>query len=206
MEFDEFDYKYSLIMLGDSSVGKTTIATSFKTGSLMEKSTQSTVGIDFWTKVVNVNGVRIQTLIYDTSGQERFRSITKGYIKKGEGVLILYDITNKQSFKAVKLWINQIREYGQEHACILVVGNKSDLKESRKVTYEEGESLAESYGVHFMETSSKDMESIDQAFEVVIKQVYFTGKEREKNSKVTNRGSKTLRHEETKRKSDCICK
>jgi small GTP-binding protein len=95
MEDEEFEEKCSIIMLGDAGVGKSCISVTYKSGESLNKNVDATIGIDLWTKIARINDTYIKAIIYDTSGQERFRSIPKSYIRKGDGIVIVYDITNK---------------------------------------------------------------------------------------------------------------
>ncbi|CAI2365762.1 unnamed protein product [Moneuplotes crassus] len=110
MELDgeSYEEKVSIIMLGDAGVGKSCISVTFKSGEGAADKVNTTIGIDLWTKVVDIDDKKLKAVIYDTSGQERFRSIPKGYIRKGDGIVVVYDITDKESFDSMTYWISEI--------------------------------------------------------------------------------------------------
>ena len=139
------------------------------------------MGIDLWTKVVKIDDRKVKAVIYDTSGQERFRSIPKGYIRKGDGIVVVYDITDRATFDSTMYWINEIECLRDDKPPIIILGNKADLDEQRRVQYKEGKALADKFGVFFAETSIKDQTSIDQAFQILIKTTYI--KQFESNTK-----------------------
>ncbi|CAI2378845.1 unnamed protein product [Moneuplotes crassus] len=203
MEQEKYDDKCSLIMLGDAGVGKSTLSISYKCGYPLDKKTQATIGFDLWTKIVNVDDKKVKALIYDTSGQEVFNCITKNYIRQGEGILIVYDITDLKSFESVMYWEEEVKEHRCDNPFICIVGNKADLEDQRQVSQEAGQKLANRLGASFIETSCKDMITIDQAFTIVIKQIY--SQKIERNSEITARLSRSTRKCE-KRKQGCPCK
>jgi len=169
----DFDEKVSIIMLGDAGVGKSCISVTFKSGKGAADNVNTTIGIDLWTKVVGIDDKRIKAVIYDTSGQERFRSIPKGYIRKGDGIVVVYDITDRESFDSMTYWISEVDWLREDKPPIIILGNKSDLKEQRQVKYKEGKEFADSYGAFFTETTIKDPATIDSAFQILIKTVYI---------------------------------
>ena len=102
--------------------------------------------------------------IWDTAGQERFRTITKSYYRGSNGIVVVYDITNRESFENVKMWMTEVDTLASADVCRLIVGNKSDLSDKRQVSVEEGEALAREYGIPFMETSAKEALNVDNMF------------------------------------------
>ena len=129
----------------------------------------TTIGVDYIFKTLTLkNGKTIKLQIWDTAGQERFRSITKNYYKKANGIILIYDITNKKSYKNIREWINQIKEEAVSNVIIYLVGNKIDLEKERKVKTEEGEKLAEEYNCPFKETSAKEDININETFEDLV--------------------------------------
>lgn len=103
---------------------------------------------------------KLKAVIYDTSGQERFRSIPKGYIRKGDGIVVVYDITDRESFDSMTYWISEVDCLRDDKPPIIILGNKSDLEDLRQVTYNEGKEFADSFGAFFTETTIKDSKSI----------------------------------------------
>ena len=170
MEDEEYSMIFKMILIGDSGVGKTNILNRYINNTFSE-TTKSTVGVELGTKVEEYNNTKIKVQIWDTAGQERQKSITKTYYKGAKGAFIVYDITKKDSFKNIDKWIQDLREFGEDDAAILIVGNKSDLEESREVTTDEVKKKAEVYKMAYCETSALKSKNINYAFQTLIKLV-----------------------------------
>ena len=170
MEDEEYSMIFKMILIGDSGVGKTNILNRYINNTFSE-TTKSTVGVELGTKVEEYNNTKIKVQIWDTAGQERYKSITKTYYKGAKGAFIVYDITKKDSFKNIDKWIQDLREFGEDDAAILIVGNKSDLEESREVTTDEVKKKAEVYKIAYCETSALKSKNINYAFQTLIKLV-----------------------------------
>ena len=128
--------------------------------------------VDYSFKTLTLkNGKTIKLQIWDTAGQERFRSITKNYYKKANGIILIYDVTNKYSYKNIRVWINQIKEEAVSNVIIYLVGNKIDMEEERKVKTEEGKKLADEYNCPFNETSAKEDININETFEDIAERI-----------------------------------
>ena len=183
MEDEEYSMIFKMILIGDSGVGKTNILNRYVNDTFSE-TTKSTVGVELGTKVEEYNNTKIKVQIWDTAGQERYKSITKTYYKGAKGAFIVYDITNKDTFKNVDKWIQDLREFGEDDAAILIVGNKSDLEEKREVTAEEVKKKAEIYKMAYCETSALKSKNIDYAFQTLIKLV---AEKMEKNKNEENK-------------------
>ncbi|KAG2598426.1 hypothetical protein PVAP13_5KG366500 [Panicum virgatum] len=151
----EYDYLFKLLLIGDSGVGKSCLLLRFADDSYLE-SYISTIGVDFKIRTVEQDGKTIKLQIWDTAGQERFRTITSSYYRGAHGIIVVYDVTDQESFNNVKQWLNEIDRYASENVNKLLVGNKCDLAESRAVSYEAGKALADEIGIPFLETSAKD--------------------------------------------------
>ena len=169
-EDEEYSMIFKMILIGDSGVGKTNILNRYINNTFSE-TTKSTVGVELGTKVEEYNNTKIKVQIWDTAGQERYKSITKTYYKGAKGAFIVYDITKKDSFKNIDKWIQDLREFGEDDAAILIVGNKSDLEESREVTTDEVKKKAEVYKIAYCETSALKSKNINYAFQTLIKLV-----------------------------------
>ena len=167
---DEYDFLFKLIIVGDSNVGKTNIMSKYIHNQFNQHS-KSTIGVEFGTKIVNIDNKKIKAQIWDTAGQERYKSITSAYYKGAKGALIVYDITNKFSFDSVDKWVQDLNSYGDKTITLLLVGNKSDLEEKRQITKENGEEKAKSFNLGFIETSACSGDNIDQAFVIMLKEV-----------------------------------
>ncbi|KAF7029524.1 hypothetical protein CFC21_047227 [Triticum aestivum] len=157
------DYLFKLLLIGDSGVGKSCLLLRFADDSYLE-SYISTIGVDFKIRTVEQDGKTIKLQIWDTAGQERFRTITSSYYRGAHGIIVVYDVTDQESFNNVKQWLNEIDRYASENVNKLLVGNKCDLAESRVVSYEAGKALADEIGIPFLETSAKDATNVEKAF------------------------------------------
>ena len=160
---------YKILLLGDSSVGKTCFLMRY-TDNTFQEIHMSTIGLDYKLKNVQLDdGKIVKIQIWDTAGQDRFRSITKNYYKGAHGIILIYDITNKKSFENVRNWINQIKEEASEKVSIILVGNKIDDEEHRVVPTVEGEKLSKELGLMFFECSAKSGINIDSTFNELVK-------------------------------------
>ena len=163
-------YNFKILLIGDSSVGKTSILNSFTNGSFDEH-TKNTIGVDLKIKHLKVKEKDCRLVIWDSAGQERFRTLTSGFYRGGHGVLMVYDMTCRESFNNLKYWMKEIIQYSTTDPVILVVGNKSDLKDKRTVSIEEGRSYAREQGAMYIETSAKSKDGVQQAFDELIQKI-----------------------------------
>ncbi|OAY65136.1 GTP-binding protein YPTM2 [Ananas comosus] len=147
----EYDYLFKLLLIGDSGVGKSCLLLRFADDSYLE-SYISTIGVDFKIRTVEQDGKTIKLQIWDTAGQERFRTITSSYYRGAHGIIIVYDVTDQESFNNVKQWLNEIDRYASENVNKLLVGNKCDLTANKVVSYETAKAFADEIGIPFMET------------------------------------------------------
>ena len=129
----------------------------------------SSIGVDFKTKQIDINDRLVKMQIWDTAGHEKFRTITTSYYKSAHAIIVLYDITDKNSFSHIKNWMIDIDKFAKQGVLKVLVGNKTDLEDQRKIIKEEGESLAKKYGINFFEVSAKDNINIDQLFLETVK-------------------------------------
>ncbi|XP_033947715.1 ras-related protein Rab-3C isoform X1 [Pseudochaenichthys georgianus] len=162
-----FDYMFKLLIIGNSSVGKTSFLFRYADDAFTSAFV-STVGIDFKVKTVYKNDKRIKLQIWDTAGQERYRTITTAYYRGAMGFILMYDITNEESFGAVQDWSTQIKTYSWDNAQVVLAGNKCDMEEERVVSVDNGRLLAEQLGFEFFETSAKDNVNVKQTFERLV--------------------------------------
>jgi len=146
--------KYKLVFLGDQSVGKTSIITRFMYDTF-DSTYQATIGIDFLSKTMYLEDRTVRLQLWDTAGQERFRSLIPSYIRDSSVAVIVYDITNRQSFLNTAKWIDDVRTERGNDVIMMLVGNKTDLAEKRQVSLEEGEQRAKEHEIMFIETSAK---------------------------------------------------
>ncbi|KAL3977274.1 atypical dual specificity phosphatase [Sarotherodon galilaeus] len=147
------DRLFKVVLVGNSSVGKTSLLRSFCEGRF-HPSTTATVGIDYSVKTLTLDNMQVAMQLWDTAGQERYRSITKQFFRKADGVVVMYDVTVEESFKAVRPWITNVQEAAGEGIPILLLGNKMDMDEDREVSFKEAEQLAYENKVMFFEVSA----------------------------------------------------
>ncbi|OMO96769.1 Small GTPase superfamily [Corchorus capsularis] len=145
---EECDYLFKAVLIGDSAVGKSNLLSRFATDEFRLDS-KPTIGVEFAYRNVKIGDKIIKAQIWDTAGQERFRAITSSYYRGALGALLVYDITRRATFTNVKKWMHELREYGNLDMVVVLVGNKSDLGQSREVSEEEGRNLAETEGIRF---------------------------------------------------------
>ena len=164
---------FKIILIGDSSVGKTNLLTRFVKNEFNSNS-KPTIGVDFFSKTVTIDRKLIKAQIWDTAGQERFKAFSSAYYNGSHGAFIVYDITNKESFDNVKNWVTELKMHLEfSNLIVMLVGNKSDMEEKRQVTEEQGRSLAEDFGFFFMETSAlrNSNKEVEKAFMVIIEEI-----------------------------------
>ena len=143
----------------------------------------SSIGVDFKTKQIELDDHSIKMQIWDTAGHEKFRTITTSYYKSAQAIIILYDITQKSSFDHIRNWITEIDKFGKQGVLKVIVGNKLDLENNRKISKEDAENLALRYGLKLWEVSAKDNTNIEEMFVDTIKTLL------EKNSKIISESS-----------------
>ncbi|CAH8630403.1 unnamed protein product [Schistosoma bovis] len=161
---------FKLLLIGDSCVGKTSLLIRFKDGIFLKGSYISTVGIDYKTKTVKANDQLVRLQIWDTAGQEKFRSLTKSYYRDTNAVLLVYDICKMDSFSNIKSWMSEINaniQSNNNNILIILVGNKLDEERNRMVTKKEGERLAQQTDALFWETSAKTGANVDSMFHCI---------------------------------------
>ena len=162
---------YKVLLLGDWSVGKTCLLMRYMDNTFTEMHL-STIGIDSKVKIVNLKeGLDAKIQIWDTAGQERYKTIAKSYIKGANGILLVYDVTKRNSFEGIKNWVKQIKDLVSSRVNVVLIGNKIDLEDKREVKTEEGEQLGKEFNYQFFETTAKDGVNINEAFEALIKSI-----------------------------------
>ncbi|XP_043940541.1 ras-related protein Rab-3D [Protopterus annectens] len=201
-----FDCMFKLLIIGNSSVGKTSFLFRYADDSFTSAFV-STVGIDFKVKTVCRNEKRIKLQIWDTAGQERYRTITTAYYRGAMGFLLMYDITNQDSFHAVQDWATQIKTYSWDNAQVILVGNKCDLEDDRVVPAEEGKRLGVELGFDFFEASAKDNINVKQTFEHLVGMICEKMNESldASPSLVSNNKGATLSEKPPQQQSGCSC-
>nr|GEV47093.1 Ras-related protein RABA5a [Tanacetum cinerariifolium] len=165
------DYLFKIVLIGDSAVGKSNLLARFARDEFYPNS-KSTIGVEFQTQKIIIKGKEIKAQIWDTAGQERFRAVTSAYYRGAVGALLVYDISRRQTFDSIGRWLNELHTHSDMNVVSILVGNKSDLKDAREVSVEEGKLLAESEGLFFLETSALDSSNVTAAFETIVKEIY----------------------------------
>ena len=158
-----YSYLFKYIIIGDSAVGKSNILLRYIHDNFNEEF-QSTIGVEFGAKNIKLEDKVYRIQIWDTAGQETFRSITRAYYKNSVCAFVVYDITNRNSFQNVKSWIEDCRKQSPKTVFMVLIGNKVDLEDSRQVSYEEGSVFAEKNRMLFFETSAKTGKNIEEIF------------------------------------------
>ena len=170
LEEEAYDEKIKIMLIGDSNVGKTSIVKRYCKNQFNE-SYISSIGIDFETKYIKVGEKTINLQIWDTAGQERYKVISKNYYNKSDGFIIVYDITNKSSFDSIANWVQDIKELASHDNKNIILGNKCDLENDRKINKEEGDNLAKKYNCQFFEVSAQNGKNIDKSFLCLIQSI-----------------------------------
>ena len=168
---DDYEQLYKIIIIGDSGVGKSNILGRYLNKEF-KHDTKSTVGVEFGSKQLKVEGVNIKLQIWDTAGEERYRAITSAYYKGSKGCFIVYDITSEVSFENVEKWYEEIRKSAEKEISVILVGNKCDLENERKVSIEMGQNKAKNLNCPFFETSALNNTNIVTVFQNISENIY----------------------------------
>ena len=201
---DNNEISLKILILGDSSVGKTSLLLRYSDGYFPIVYV-ATIGVEYKVKKVNIKGYEISLQIWDTAGQERFRSITNNFIKDADGIIYVYDITEKSTFDSLKQWINQSEESTGDFKKI-IVGNKLDLESEREVKIETLEKFCAPKNIKYMETSAKNGANVEELFETLAEMIIGDQSKEEiirKFSQVKKKGLSILSSNNKKNKSCC---
>ena len=161
---DEYDIMIKALLIGDSTVGKTSIIGKYLDKNFSDK-TKNTVGIDFKNIKLKIDEENIYLQLWDTAGQEKYRSMTTYYYRGVNIIIIVFDVTNKISFEHVKDWIDNINNFAKMNVIKILVGNKIDLNDLRVISFDDGKKIADFYSIKYYETSAKTREGIVEMFE-----------------------------------------
>ena len=199
-------YKFKVVVVGDSGVGKTNLIKRFVSNEFKSDS-KATVGVEFLSKNFIINGEIFKIEIWDTAGQERYKSITTAYYKGAKGAMIVYDVTNQTSFDNVDKWYNEIKEKASKNINLIVIGNKNDLIDKKIINSESSIEKAKSFGIAIMETSALSASNVKEAFYLILKEMYKSVKsminEGEKKDNVQGSGVQLNTDVKTKKKKKC---
>ncbi|KAH7890041.1 GTPase [Phlebopus sp. FC_14] len=170
-EGSNYDYLFKVVLIGDSGVGKSNLLSRF-TRNEFNLDSKSTIGVEFATRSINVDGKTVKAQIWDTAGQERYRAITSAYYRGAVGALLVYDIAKHATYVNVTRWLKELRDHADSNIVIMLVGNKSDLKHLRAVPTEEAKTFATENELSFIETSALDASNVESAFQTILTDIY----------------------------------
>ncbi|XP_072979171.1 ras-related protein RABA5e-like [Typha angustifolia] len=168
---DGEEYLFKVVIIGDSAVGKSNLLSRYARNEFNLHS-KATIGVEFQTQSMEIDGKEVKAQIWDTAGQERFRAVTSAYYRGAVGALVVYDISRRTTFDSVSRWLQELSTHSETTIARMLVGNKCDLENIRDVSVEEGKNLAEAEGLFFIETSALDSTNVKKAFEIVIREIY----------------------------------
>eukprot|EP01053_Blabericola_migrator_P009586 Blabericola_migrator_1__9585@NODE_522_length_7878_cov_137_466778_g399_i0_p7_GENE_NODE_522_length_7878_cov_137_466778_g399_i0NODE_522_length_7878_cov_137_466778_g399_i0_p7_ORF_typecomplete_len210_score24_89Ras/PF00071_22/1_2e66Roc/PF08477_13/1_1e25Arf/PF00025_21/6_6e19GTP_EFTU/PF00009_27/7_1e07FeoB_N/PF02421_18/6_7e07Gtr1_RagA/PF04670_12/4_2e06MMR_HSR1/PF01926_23/1_3e05RsgA_GTPase/PF03193_16/3_2RsgA_GTPase/PF03193_16/0_044AAA_22/PF13401_6/0_00034ATPase/PF06745_13/0_00069Septin/PF00735_18/0_00037S len=165
-----YHYLFKYIIIGDTGVGKSCLLLQF-TDKRFRSDHDLTIGVEFGARTVSIDGKQLKLQIWDTAGQESFRSITRSYYRGAAGALLVYDISRRETFNHLTRWLDEVRQNSNVNMTIVLIGNKCDL-DRREVTTEEGAEFAQEHGLIFLETSAKTAQNVEEAFLYTAKKIY----------------------------------
>eukprot|EP01084_Bolivina_argentea_P153422 267515_1 len=169
-KYNDYDYLFKLLLIGDSGVGKSCLLVRFSDDTFTNGYI-STIGVDFKIKTFEMDNKTIKLQIWDTAGQDRFRAITTSFYRGAYGIVVVFDLTDRRSFINLKSWLFEIDRYAIDSVCKLIIGNKNDLIDDRAVSYEEAKEFADELFIDYIETSAKDSVNVNRVFMSMTKQI-----------------------------------
>jgi small GTP-binding protein len=167
----ETEYMYKIVLIGDWGVGKTNILSQYTRGEFILGSA-GTIGVQFSTKVLQIDNAVVKVQVWDTAGQDKYRAITSTYYRGAHGALAVYDITRADTFNRLENWLKELKEYVKDDCAIVIVGNKSDLPNLAEVKTEKAKNFAKENSYAFFETSALNASNINNAFDAAIQQIH----------------------------------
>ena len=182
----QYDFLFKILLVGNSSVGKSSLFLRF-VDDIWNETFVPTIGVDFKIKTIEVEKKNVKLQIWDTAGEERFRTIISSYYKGAHGILLVYDITLKESFESLNDWLNEIKKNTSKNIVKVLIGNKIDLNDKRVISFDEAKEFADNNSMKYIETSAKTSTNVDQAFGLIGVELMksFKGNE-EKNTNKKN--------------------
>ncbi|KAL7582250.1 ras-related protein RABA4d [Lactuca sativa] len=165
------DYVFKVVLIGDSAVGKSQLLARFAKNEFNVDS-KATIGVEFQTKSLLIDGKMVKAQIWDTAGQERYRAVTSAYYRGAVGAMLVYDMTKRQSFDHMTRWLEELRGHADKNIVIMLIGNKCDLETLRAVPVEDAKEFAEREKLYFMETSARESTNVETAFLTALTEIY----------------------------------
>eukprot|EP00731_Ephydatia_muelleri_P027921 Em0019g794a len=167
----DYDYLFKLLLIGTTGVGKSSLLLRF-TDDTYTDTYITTIGVDFKIRTMSMDdGKTVKLQIWDTAGQERFKTITSSYYRGANGIIIVYDVTDQDSFTDIKMWLKEVEKYSSANVCKVLIGNKSDLTSKRVIDYKVGKEFADQLKMPFLETSARDSTNVEQAFLIMVGEI-----------------------------------
>jgi len=210
-ENNNYDMIFKIVLIGDSSVGKTNILSKYISDEY-DPDTQATIGVELSTKNYTFDNNEVKVQIWDTAGQEKYRSITSSYYKGAHGCLLVYDITRKATFENIDKWLAEIKLSSNNEINMVLIGNKCDLEDKREVSIEEAQNKAKLLNMAFMETSALNGTNVEKAFNELVNNVYQNNKQifhQDVNIRIDDKdkGVEISQENNTEQKSEdgCFC-
>lgn len=193
-------FQFKLVLLGESAVGKSSLVLRFVKGQFLEYQ-ESTIGAAFLTQTVCLNDTTVKFEIWDTAGQERYHSLAPMYYRGAQAAIIVYDITNHDSFERAKAWVKELQRQGNPNIVMAFAGNKVDLVQNRKVSVEEAQAFCDENGILYMETSAKTAANVNELFVAIAKRLPKSQQPRTTTTKIVADPSK----QPAKKKEEGCC-